>query len=550
MQVAAVIGKEVPITWLAAMVNVSETDLEQTLTDLLNAEFLYEMQTGSDPIYTFTHILTQEAAYQSLLEQPRQQYHWQIAELLSTRFPAVAAATPEQLAHHYTEAGRYAQAISYWQRAGQRAVERAAYIEAIQHLTTGLALLNALPDAAEHPQWELDLNLPLGTALAATKGAASPDVEQVYTRARALCEQVGNTPKRFDVLQGLAELHKLRAELQTSQALGQQLLTLPQQHGDPTAQLQSHRLLVTILYHIGDMQAARVHLEQAIALFQPHRNRSQASFMVTNAMATGFGYTALALWQLGYPDQAVQHIQTALALAEELGHSLVLATVLSYTAHLYLLRREMETAQQWAETLMNLATEQGLPHWLAQGRIKRGRALVAQDRIEEGMALIHQGMAAYRATGAEISRPYNLALLAEAYARSEQVCTGLELVDEAFAVSQAAGQLSCETQLYRLKGTLLIERSRNENAYDQQQTRSEAEMSLRRSLELSDQRHMRAWGFRAALTLSQLWQQLGKRELAHQLLAARYAWFTEGFQTLDLQRAKALLEALSPSQHV
>ncbi len=545
VQVAAVIGKEVPLAWLKAIVNLPEAELHQGLTALQSAEFLHETRPGSAPIYTFMHILTQEAAYQSLLIRPRQQYHRQIAEALSVHFPAVAATEPERLAHHYTEAGCLEQAIAYWQRAGQWAVERAAHVEAIRHLTSGLSLLKSLPAPDEHPQWELDLQLPLGAALSAMKGAASPDAEQVYVRAQALCHKLGSTPQLFDVLQGLVKLYQQRAELEKARELGQQLLALTQRQDDPAERLQSHETLGVILYHIGDMHAARMHIEQAIARRSPLGDLRRVPFHTANAMATGLSYAALILWQLGYPDQAEQRSREAVALAQELAHPLILASVWSNTAHFYLLRREMRVAQQWAETLLALAIDQGFSYWKAQAMMKRGRTLVTQGQGEAGMREIQQGLTAYLKTGATLGRPYNLALLAEAHAHNGQIVVGLDLVTEAFATVHRTEQSACETQLHRLKGKLLIQRGQREAAHSRQRTWQEAEESLRRSLVLSEQRHMKAWGFRAAMSLSRLWQQSGKREAAHQLLATHYGWFTEGFDTPDLRKAKALLEQLS-----
>ena len=178
--------------------------------------------------YLFKHALIQDTAYQSLLKSTRQQYHQQIAQVLEEQFPETEETQPELLAHHYTEAGLIEQAIPYWQKAGQRAIQRSAYVEAISHLTKGLELLKTLPDTPERAQQELTCKLPWALPLMATKGYAAPEVEKAYTRARELCQQVGETPQLFPVLWGLWVFYLMRGELQTARELGEQLLSLAQ----------------------------------------------------------------------------------------------------------------------------------------------------------------------------------------------------------------------------------------------------------------------------------------------------------------------------------
>ena len=200
---------------------------------LVEAELLYQRGLPPQARYLFKHALIQDTAYQSLLKSTRQQYHQQIAQVLEERFPETTETQPELLAHHYTEAGLIAQAIPYWQQAGQRAIERSANVEAISHLTKGLELLKTLPDTPERVQQELTLQITLGVPLMATKGYAAPEVESAYTRARELCQQVGETPQLFPVLWGLWLFYFVRGELQTARELGEQLLSLAQSVQDP-----------------------------------------------------------------------------------------------------------------------------------------------------------------------------------------------------------------------------------------------------------------------------------------------------------------------------
>ena len=253
-----------------------EETLWQRLHDLHTAEFLYETRPVPDQTYVFKHVLTQEAAYQSLLKRTQQQVHQRIAQILEAQFPATAQRQPEVLAQHYTEAGLGTQAVGYWQQAGQRANERSAHVEAIMHLTRGLDVLATLPDTAERRQHELSLQSALGLALMATKGWSAPEVEHAYTRARELCQGVGETLQLFPALLGLRGFFTMRGDLHTSRELGEQLLRLAQRAQDPVLLSAAHYALGSPLYFLGELVLAREFLEQGVALDNPHQYRSPA----------------------------------------------------------------------------------------------------------------------------------------------------------------------------------------------------------------------------------------------------------------------------------
>jgi predicted ATPase len=248
---------------------LDETTLQHALARLVEAELRYQRGMPAQATYLFKHALIQEAADQSVLKSRRRQYHSHVAQVLEERFPGTQQTRPELLAHHYTEADLSRQAIGYWQRAGQRAIQRSADLEAIGHLTMGLDLLRALPDTPERIQQELILQTALGPALMATKGYAAPAVEDAYTRARELCQQVGEPAQLFPVLWGLWLFYFVRAELQIARELGEQLLTLAQRLQDLAFLLEAHRALGTTLFFLGDLVAAGTHLEQGIAPYDP-----------------------------------------------------------------------------------------------------------------------------------------------------------------------------------------------------------------------------------------------------------------------------------------
>jgi predicted ATPase len=269
VQVAAVVGPEVPLPLLQALGEQSKDDLHRSLTRLQRAEYLYEVRPFPTPIYTFTHTLVQEVVYQSLLQHTRQHYHQQMVQVCTSQFPEIAETQPECVARHATAAGWSAQAIVYWQRAGQAAMARSAHVEAATHFRSGLELLMTLPETPARVQSELAFQQALGLSLLITRGFAAPEVAQVYARAHVLCQQVEDPAQQFPVLFGLWGMYEVRGELQSAQELSEQLLTVAQQLSDVTYLLQAHRALGDTACWQGEFALARVHLEQAIMLHAP-----------------------------------------------------------------------------------------------------------------------------------------------------------------------------------------------------------------------------------------------------------------------------------------
>ena len=255
----------------------------------------------------------------------RQQYNQQIAQVLEAQFPALVETQPELVAQHYTAAGRHEQAVPYWQRAGQQASDRSAYLEAISHLTTGIELLKTLPETPEHTQHALTLYIALGAALQMAKGQAAPEVEHAYTQARALCQQVGETPELVPVLFGLWRFYLTRSQLHTARELGETLLRLAQHAHDPALAVLAHSALGSTSLCLGALPAARQHLEEGIARYTPDQHRAPV-FRIGQDPGVGCrAYAARTLWLLGYPDQALARLHEALALAHALSHPYSLA---------------------------------------------------------------------------------------------------------------------------------------------------------------------------------------------------------------------------------
>jgi predicted ATPase/class 3 adenylate cyclase len=535
-QLGAVLGREFAYELIQAVTMMDEATLQRGLAQLVDAELLYQRGQPPQAQYVFKHALIQETAYQSLLKSTRQQYHQQIAQVLAVQFPDIVETQPELLAQHYTEAGLAAQAILYWQRAGQQAMQRSANLEAINHLTKGLELLETLPDTPERTQQELTLHTALSVPLMATKGAAAPEVERTYARARELCQQVGETPQLFPVLYGQWLFYLVRAQLQTARQLSEQLLILAQRAQDTTLLLEAHRALGTSLFYLGELAPARTHLEQAMTLYDPQQHCSLAFHAGQDPGVVCRGFAAWALGLLGYPDQALQRSDDTRVLAQERAHPFTLAYALDFATRIHQLRREGQLTHQWAEALLTLSREQGFTQRLATGTILCGWALAAQGQTAEGIAQMRQGLAAFRATGAELARPYYLALLAEAYEEAGQAEEGLTALAEALAAAHTTGERFCEAELARLTGESLLAQSAEHHAA--------VETWFQQALDIARRQQAKSLELRTAMSLSRLWQRQGKCKEAHDLLAPIFGWFTEGFDTADLQEAQALLEEL------
>jgi TOMM system kinase/cyclase fusion protein len=535
-QLGATLGREFSYALLRAVAPWDEATVQQGLHQLVAAEFLYQRGLLPQATYLFKHVLIQDAAYQSLLKSMRQQYHRQIAQVLEIQFPETAETQPELLAHHYTAAGLSQQAIPYWQRAGQRALERSANMEALSHLTKGLDLLTTLPDTAERAQHELGLQTTLGSALMAIKGQGAPEVGQAYARARELCRQMGETPQLFPVLFGLWRFYLVRAEYQTARELAEQCFRLAQRVQAPALRLAAHFALGVSVLWLGEIARARAHLEHSIALYDPQEHRALAFRAGLDLAVWGLSHLAQALWLLGYPDQALRQNHAALTLAQELSHPPSLAAVLFYIATIHGYRQEAHATQEQAEAAMALASDQGFPQWLTGGMILRGWALAMQGRGEEGVAQLRQALAAWRAMGAGLAVSHWLVLLAEAYRQAGQAEEGLRLLDEALAHVDHTGERHYAAEVHWLKGELLLRQAIPDEA--------QAEISLHQALAVAHHQQAKSWELRAAMSLARLWQSQGKRQEAYDLLAPVYNWFTEGFDTTDLQEAKALLDEL------
>ncbi|WP_166363478.1 adenylate/guanylate cyclase domain-containing protein [Pseudomonas akapageensis] len=539
LQTLAVIGKEFPFSLIQCICVGRDEDLCDLLARLEAADFIYQRPAFPEVEYSFKHALTQEIAGQSLLTERRSALHERTAQAIEALFPTRIADYCSELAHHYRLSGNVPKAVEYLHRTGQQALQHSAHLDAMRHLGAALELLKHLPDTPARAHQELALLLSFGPAVMAVRGFSAPEVATTYTRALALCAQVGDDSVLFPALQGLWTYYELRAECTTACELAERLFSIAQTAQDPDLLVEAHAALGQTLLFQGDLKNALDHQERARVLYDPDRHRTHA---ITYGMDPGYALTfsAWSLWYLGFPNQASMRSQDALALARKIAHPLSLAFTLSATSILGQFRHDVQLAEEYADAAIKLSLEQGFPLYLARGNILQGWARTEQGHIDEGIAQITNGIANYRAAGSELGCSYFLALLAAAHGRAGQPQAGLKAVADALAMVNRTGEHFYEAELHRLKGALTLQcpgQDRLDSSVWQ-----EAQACFQTAISIARQQGAKSFELRATVSLAQLWETRDK-ETAREMLADIYSFFTEGFDSVDSLQAKALLDA-------
>jgi predicted ATPase len=536
-QIGAVIGREFSYELLTAVAPMSGTPLNDALEQLVQSELVFRRGVPPDATYNFKHALVQDAAYQSLLKSKRQRVHAQIAKVLEEQFPATAEAQPEVVAHHCTHAGLTEKATDYWYTAGRQAMARSAMTEAVAQLTQALDLLARLSDGTDRDHKELDLRIALGAALISTKGWAVPQVGKTYTRARELCTSETHTPQLLAALYGLFVHHLHSSSKDIALQIAGELLRLAERRQDVAAQAVGHRSLGLGLMLKGQLLPALTHFERALALYDPAERISPVYLWGSDTRVSSLLFSAWILLFQGYPERALRRGREAPAAVDESGHAYTTSQALYLTCWLHQMRGEQRVVEERATALVELATENGLSAWAANGTVLLGWAVANGGATEAGIAQLRRGLAAKQAMGVQLHAPGFLGLLAELYIGIKDFGEALKLLDEALARVDRLDERWFEAELHRLKGEALLACSADGSA--------EAESCYQRALAVARTQGARLWELRAAMSLARLWAEQGERRKAHDLLAPVYGWFTEGFDTADLKDAKGLLDELA-----
>ena len=532
--------------------------IENELQYLVEADIFRMRRTHENkPIFTFRHPLVRETAYQALLKSTRHAYHRRIATVLRKAFSDVVRAQPELVAYHYTEGELPERAIEFWQQAGQRAVERSANVEGIRHLTQGLTLLETLPESPARAARELVIQTTLGPALIATMGYAAQDVEETYTRAKALLETMPNyerMPLRFPILFGLWLSYLVRAKLKTARELGEQCLVMAKQQENTVLEVEAHRALGATLFYLGELQMARTHVEAGISRYDPHQHPVHAFFhYLADPGMTLHAYAAPLTWCLGYPEQAMNQLQASQKMGEERQHPFSQVISLHFGALMYHLRRDVEKVDSYATELIEISREHGFTVWEPAGWILKGWALQqnSDGTDGEGIKYIQDGIIGWESNRSRMLRPVYLGILTYAYIQTGKIQEGLQTVEDALTAVNESGERTSEAELYRLKGELLLSSDKNgvkektQHSTCPSQNEREAEICFEKAIEIARRQEAKSWELRTVVSLSKLLIAQNRHEIAYKRLKPVYDWFTEGFDTLDLIEARTLLQKLS-----
>jgi class 3 adenylate cyclase/tetratricopeptide (TPR) repeat protein len=527
-QVAAVLGREFSDALLAAVEDWKEGAVAAGLAELVRAELVYSTAPAT---YRFKHALVQEAAYQSLLRRRRQAAHARVARALAERFPERAAAEPEVMARHCMEGGLAEEAIGWYRVAGERAAGRSAHAEALAHFARGLELLSARPLGPERDRLELVLRVGLGPAMIAVRGYGDPEVEQTFERARDLCRQIGDAPHLFEAVWGLANYYQSRSQLGVAEALSEQLVSLAEQSGEARLSVWAHLQLGGALFWRGQPSAAIPHLQAAIDRHEPGAHLLLPG--ATDPGAAARVYAALALWQLGRPDQALRMSRAGVEAGRACGDASSLALALCFSGILLRLRREPEAVRELAEEAIELSTAQDFPLWRGLARMLLGWAEAYSGAAGAGLDDIQQGLLQLASIGTEVGASGGMLLLADACLAAGRVAEAQGAVEAGLAVADLRDQHTWSAELQRLRGEIVVAGGGADE---------ECEAFFVQAIETARGQQATMIELRAATSLARLRRRQGRGAEARELLAQVYGRFAEGFDTPDLHDARELLE--------
>jgi predicted ATPase len=544
-QIGSAVGREFPHALLAAVAGKPETELASALDRLIAAGLLFRQGVPPRATYLFKHALVQDAAYGTLLREPRRALHARIAETMESEFAEIAENQPELLARHCAEAGLIEKAASLWGQAGQRSQARSAMVEAVEQFKRALDQIATLPSTPTLRREQINLQVALITPLIHVKGYAAPETKAAAERTRLLIEQaeaLGEPPEDsllpFSVLYGYWVTNFVAFNGVAIRELATQCLTLAEKQRETVPLMIGHRLMGHALLLTGDIAEGRAHYDRAIALYDPVKHRPLAMRFGVDIRVAILPFRSLALWVLGYPEAALADADCALHDAREIGHAATLMYALDHAtmfAHIHC--GTYTAARTELEELLALADEKSAAFWKAFGMMNQGCLFTLTGKASDAVHVITSGMAAYRLTGATIHVPLYLPYLARAHAELGQFDDAWSCIDEAMTVAEAAKQKVYEAEVHRTAGEIALKDSDPDEA--------KAQAYFERALQIARQQQAKSWELRAAMSMARLWRDQGKRDEARDLLAPVYGWFTEGFDTRDLKEAKALLEELA-----
>jgi predicted ATPase len=545
-QIGSAIGRAFSHALLTAVARKQDAELQSALDGLIEAGLLFRQGVPPHATYLFKHALVQDAAYGTLLREPRRALHARIAETIEGQFSDIAESEPELLAHHCTEAGMIERAALLWGKAGQRSIERSALVEAVAQLTRALDQIATLPSTPALRREQIKLQVALITPLIHVKGYAAPETKAAEERARMLIEQAEALGEPledplllFSVLYGFWVASHVAINGDVMRELAAQFLTLAEKQAATVVPLMvGHRLMGHSLMLTGDIVAGRAHYDQGIALYRPAEHRQLALRFGQDFGVSILSFRSLALWVLGYPEAALADAHKALSDAREIGYAPSLMFALSFrTSFTHVQCGNYAAASKQADELVALADKKSALYWKAEGMLLQGHLLALTGKASDAVQMMTSGITALRSTGATLWMPSHLSHLARAYADLDQFDDAWRCISEAMAAVETTKERWQEAEVNRTAGEIAL--------LSPQPDAARAEPCFERALVVARQQQAKSWELRAAMSVARLWRDQGEPQQAHELLARVYGWFTEGFDTRDLKEAKALLDSLS-----
>jgi predicted ATPase len=542
-QIGAAIGREFSHTLLASVVGQPEAALRPALDRLIAAGLLFRRGAPPHATYLFKHALVQDAAYGTLLREPRRVLHARIAETMEREFAEIAESRPELLARHCTEAGLVEKAAGFWGKAGQRSLARSAFAEAAEQLRRALAQIAALPATSALRREQIKFQVALIAPLIHVKGHAAPECKVAAEQARLLIEQaeahgepIDDPLLLFSVLYSFWVANYAAFNGDAMRELAAQFLALAEKQGTTVPLMIGHRLMGSSLMLTGDIAEGRAHYDQAIALYDPVAHRALAPRFAQDVRVAILSYRSLALWMIGRPEAALADAEYALKDAREIGHAATLMYALFHGPLTHILCGDYLTATAEADEAVTLADAKGALVFKALGMLGQGYSLALTGKAADAIQVIASGNTALQTTGAALWAPLSLSYLARAHAELGQFDNAGRCIGEAMAAMETTKEKWWEAEVNRVAGQIILKSPAPDAA--------KAEAHFNHALAVARAQGAKSWELRAAMSMARLWRDQGKVQQARELLAPAYGWFTEGFNTLDLKEAKALLDTL------
>ncbi len=543
-QIGAAIGGEFSHALLASVVRKPDAELESALDRLVASGLLFRQGVSPHATYLFKHSLVQDAAYGTLLRQPRRALHARIAEALQSKFAEIAENKPELLARHCTEAGLIEKAVDLWGKAGQRSLARSALAEAATQLTRALDQIATLPATPVLRQLQMELQVGLVNALMHFKGYAAPETKAAEEQARLLIEQaeaLGESPKDplllFSVLYGAWVKNYVAFNGDEIRNIAAQFLALAEKQRATVPLMVGHRLMGTSLLSTGNVTQGLVHLGRAMTLSDSAGDRPPPTRFGQDVRVSILLYRSLALWLLGYPEAALAATSDALEHARAIDHAATLMYALMHTslAHIHFGRYAAANAE--ADEVIALADEKGALIWKSLGTLLRGSVSALTGKPSDAVQMISSGISTYRSTGATLWTPIWLLHLTKANAQLGYLTDAWHCIGEAATAAETTGESWWEAEVHRVAGEIALKSPEPDTA--------KAEAHFERALTVARKQKIKSWELRAAVSMAQLRCDQNRRQEARDLLTPVYSSFTEGFDAPDLKEAKALLALLS-----